>query len=150
SVFAHEPAVSPGESPPTTSPAAHPLDWVPLDELSEQQLEAMPTGCCGTYVPPVRTDQDANADPATASIRAKADSSETQQQTTVIMQGNVELTQGYRSLSADQATFNQQTQQADISGQVELREPGLLLRADTATMSMDRGDASLEDRKSVV
>ena len=64
-----------------------------MDELSEQQLEAMPTGCCGTYVPPVRTDQDADLDPATASVRAKADSSETQQQTTIIMQGNVELTQ---------------------------------------------------------
>lgn len=150
SALAQEPVDASTASSPTISPAAHPLDWVPMEDLSEQQLESMPLGCCGAYVPPVRTDEDANVDPATASVRAKADSSETQQQTTIIMQGNVELTQGYRSLRADEATFNQQTRQADITGEVELREPGLLLRADTATMSMDSGDASLADAEFVL
>lgn len=132
------------------SPAERSLDWVPMDELTDAQKEALPSGCCGAYVSPERNDADANLDPAKASVRANADSSETQGQTTVIMSGDVQLTQGYRSLNADKAVFNQATRQAEISGNIQIREPGLLLHADKANMDIDSGDATLENAEFVL
>ena len=101
-------------------------------------------GCCGAYVSPERTDPDAKLEPANASVRATADSSETQGQTTVIMSGDVQLTQGYRSLNADKAVFNQTTREAEITGDIQIREPGLLLHAEQAQMHIDSGDATLK------
>lgn len=141
SVFADEPVTN--EFPAAAT--AHPLDWVPMEELTEAQKQDIPHGCCGTYVKPERGDPDADLDPATASVRATANESETQRQTTVIMKGDVQLTQGYRSLTADQAIFDQSTRKAEITGNIEIREPGLLLRAESASMEIDTGNARLED-----
>ncbi|MGB3610700.1 MAG: LPS-assembly protein LptD [Cellvibrio sp.] len=126
------------------------LDWVPMEQLTEAQKAAMPKGCCGAYVSPERTDADANVEPANASVRATADSSETQGQTTVIMTGDVQLTQGYRSLNADRATFNQATRRAEIAGDIQIREPGMLLHAEQAEMHIDSGDATLENAEFVL
>ena len=30
------------------------LDWVPMEQLTEAQKAAMPSGCCGAYVSPVK------------------------------------------------------------------------------------------------
>ena len=126
------------------------LDWVPMEQLTEAQKAVMPSGCCGAYVPPERTDPDANLEPANASVRATADSSETQGQTTVIMSGDVQLTQGNRSLKADKAVFNQATREAEINGDIEIREPGMLLHAEQAQMHIDSGDATLENAEFVL
>lgn len=131
--------------PSAQSSSARNLDWVPLEQLTEQQKAAMPSGCCGAYISPERTDPDAQLHPAKASVRATAESSETRQQTTVVMSGDVKLTQGYRMLSADKAVFNQVTRAAEISGNIAIREPGLLLHADRAEMDIDSGNASLHN-----
>lgn len=137
-------------SPLTQTRGPRDLDWVPMEELTEEQRQSLPSGCCGTYISPERTDADAKLDPANASVRATADSSETQQQTMVIMSGRVRLTQGYRMLSADKAVFNQDTREAEITGDIQIREPGLLLHAGKAEMKVDTGDATLHNAEFVL
>lgn len=126
------------------------LDWVPFEELTEAQRQALPTGCCGAYISPPRTDEDAGKDPEQSPVRASADRSEMRDQTFVVLEGDVRLTQGYRSFDAEAASLDQQSRQADMSGDITIREPGLLLRAEQAEMDMDSGDAQLEDARFVI
>lgn len=126
------------------------LDWVPLSELTPAQRAALPTACCGAYVTPTRDDEDALADPASSTLRARADSSDAQLQSEIVMQGNVEITQGYRSVRADHATYSQTERKAQISGDIQIREPGMLMRAERAHLDIDRGDASLEEAQFVL
>src|SRR5690606_4587376 len=95
---------------------AEELDWVPLSQLTPAQRDALPTACCGAYITPARDDADALADPATSKLRARADSSDAQLQSEFVMQGNVQITQGYRSIRADHATYSQTERTAQISG----------------------------------
>ncbi|MES2674127.1 MAG: LPS-assembly protein LptD [Pseudomonadota bacterium] len=121
------------------------LDWVPLAELTEAQKKEVPTACCGAYVAPSRTDLDANISPDEASLRATADESQTEQQAHHSMKGNVLITQGNRSVGADNADVDQETRQAELSGNIILREPGFIFRADKAKMDMDSGAARLDN-----
>src|SRR5690625_7324868 len=34
-------------------------DWVPVEDMSPEQLELLSPGCCGAYIYPVRVDDDA-------------------------------------------------------------------------------------------
>lgn len=126
------------------------LDWVPLSELTETQRAAMPSACCGAYVTPPRSDTDALAEPSTSTLRARADNSEAQLQSKIVMSGEVQITQGYRSVQADQATYDQIKRQAEISGNIQLREPGYLFRAERAQVDIDQGDARLENAQFVL
>jgi LPS-assembly protein len=139
------------ENPDTAArQQASELDWVPLSQLTEAQRAALPTACCGAYITPARDDMDASADPAVSALRARADSSEARFQSDVVMHGNVQITQGFRSVRADTATYDQASRKIDISGNIQLREPGLLLRAERANVDIDHGNALLEDAQFVL
>lgn len=131
------------------SDEARALDWVPADALTDAQKAALPTGCCGAYVAPAREDADANVDPDQAATRLSADRSESRGQTEHTLEGDVWVTQGSRSLSADRVDVNQVTRDAEIVGDIEIREPGVLLRGDGARMNLDSGDAELDDAQFV-
>lgn len=129
---------------------ARTLDWVPLEELTDQQKEKVPSACCGAYIAPERTDADANLAPDTASLRASALDSQAEQGSQIRMKGKVMITQGNRSISAEDAEMNQDTRQAELNGNIQLREPGFLFRADKASLNMDSGDAQLDNTRFVL
>lgn len=124
---------------------ARELDWVPIEELSEEQKEKIPTACCGAYVAPVRTDAEADMDPEKASLFGSADTSETEKQTRVILQTDVRLTQGRRSISTDLFTLDKESSDAELTGNIQMREPGLLVRAEKAKMNIQSGDGRLDN-----
>lgn len=129
---------------------AQSLDWVPLEHLSDAERARLPTACCGAYVSPKRDDPDAEALPSESLLRARADISEARLGGEVVMSGNVEITQGYRSIRADSANYNQTDRQAAIAGNIQIREPGLLLKAEQAEMDIDQGNASLDQAEFVL
>lgn len=129
---------------PPTSKAAE-LDWVDEKSLTAGQLKKMPPGCCGLYLEPDRTDTEAELDPDRAPLRAEADKSEWFQETTTILTGNVELTNGYRELRADKASIDQTNNKATLEGNIRLREPGLLLTGSRAELDQQKGIATIED-----
>ncbi|HWV13977.1 MAG TPA: LPS-assembly protein LptD [Cellvibrio sp.] len=129
---------------------ARELDWVPLEELTEEQRERIPTGCCGAYIAPERTDADATLAPESSSLRASALESQTAQQTHIDLKGNVMITQGNRSVSADGASFDQVTRESEMSGNIQIREPGFLFRADKAMLNIDSGEARLDNTRFVL
>ena len=126
------------------------LDWVPLEELTAEQRALVPAACCGAYIAPARDDAESELDPEKASIFGTADYSESEKQTKFIMRDNVRLTQGRRSFYADTFTFDKVSREAELDGNIQVREPGLLLRADSAYVDTQSGNARLDNARFVM
>ena len=126
------------------------LDWIPMEELTEEQKKLVPTACCGAYIAPPRDDAESNLDPEKASIFGTADYSESEKQTKFIMHSDVRLTQGRRSFRADTFTFDKTTREAELKGNIQVREPGVLLRAERAYVDTNTGNAELEQARFVL
>jgi LPS-assembly protein len=121
------------------------LDWVPLAALTNSQRQALAPGSCGAYIAPVRDDVEATLDPQDAPLRATARSSSifdnkptAKRATQVILIGDVVVTQGYRQIKANKAQLNQDTGMLIMDGQLELREPGLLVLGSDATVNQNQ------------
>lgn len=132
------------------APLRQNLDWVEEAQLTPEQRQSMPPGCCGAYIEPERTDAEANLSPSQASLRATADKSELQRETTAVLQGDVRLTQGYRQIAMDKATLDKTTNIATLEGDIQLREPGLLLTATGATLNTETGEAQMSNTQYVM
>lgn len=134
---------------PRDLPAAN-VDWVDEELLSAEQKADLASGCCGSYIEPVRTDDDAKLNPEDAPMRASAESSEWIQESIAVLEGDVKLTQGYRQLESDKATLNQDVNTALLEGNIRLREPGVLMTGSTANMNMDSGEAQIQNASYLV
>ena len=126
------------------------LDWIPLEELTPEQRALVPAACCGAYIAPPRNDADSELDPESANIFGTADYSESERQTKFIMRDDVYLTQGRRSFRADEFSFDNVTRKAELNGNIQVREPGMLLRADSAKIDTNTGNASLDSARFVL
>ena len=120
-------------------------DWVPLEKLTAEQKhdpDALP--CCGAYVDPqLAGDQ---TDPKDAQIQAHADQTYTDlANETTTLTGDVQIRQGYRYVRADQAVVRKNPRQVDLDGNVELREPGLLLLSEDANLMLDDKTAQMNN-----
>lgn len=145
---AHRNQQSPVNTP--TAVVSYKLDWVPQEELSAEQQKEIESGCCGAYIEPERTDDEASLDPQDAPLRASADKAEWLQETTTVMEGNVRLTQGSRQLKADRVTLDNTTNIANVEGNISLREPNLLLVSEKARVNTNSKYATLQDAEFVM
>lgn len=138
-------APAPGEKP---LPIAFALDWVPAVEVPLALRDLECELCTGRYIDPL-ADADRDADPNDADIEAWAKSTELKGDT-VEFTGGVTVTQGYRQFVGDSAVLNEETREATLTGDVTLREPGLLLQGSRADILTDTGEASLENAQFVI
>ena len=115
------------------------LDWTDIIVEDENALRSQ--RCGGSYLDPLR-DADTSQDPATSEIEATATRSEIEGDI-VRLSGGIEARQGYRLIRGTEAEYNRATGQAEVIGEVELREPGLLLRGATGTFDSRNGRATL-------
>ncbi len=134
----------------TAKQSINQLDWVPLEAMTEEQKALVPTACCGAYIAPPRDDDEADLDPDKAKLFGSADQSEAQQQNKITLSNNVRLTQGRRSIRTDKFYLDKLTREAELTGNIQVREPGMLLRADKAYINIDSGDARLDDAQFVI
>ncbi|MGH1485792.1 MAG: LPS-assembly protein LptD [Cellvibrionaceae bacterium] len=127
------------------------LDWVPLKALNESQRQALPPGSCGAYIAPMRNDAEAKLQPQEAPIRASADRSTVSQindqsdSNQVVLVGDVVVTQGYRQAQAQQAQLDQTTGTLVMQGELELREPGLLVLGDATVIEQQQDTLSVDN-----
>ncbi|WP_323845660.1 LPS-assembly protein LptD [Microbulbifer magnicolonia] len=126
------------------------LDWLPKSALTPEQRAAMPAVCSGAFVAPPRDYADANLVPEEAPLRATADESRWLDDGTAELRGNVQITQGYRQLFADQVDVNRNENTAYLRGAIEIREPSLLVRGAAAEVHTDSKAAAIEDATYVV
>ncbi|WP_082850039.1 LPS-assembly protein LptD [Halioglobus sp. HI00S01] len=124
---------------PQASPAR--LDWVHRRQVPAEQIDEQCLRCDGSYIDPLGH-LDRSESPELSDIHASAGSTAIQGNT-ITLSDRVEVRQGYRHLSADSATLDRTENEAQLQGNIELREPGLLLRGQSAWFDSDTGEAKL-------
>lgn len=136
----HNEQRKPAAAPP---PARH--DWVSADQVPEELRDRSCRQCDGRYVDPLRN-ESRQQPPEKSDLHALARQTELQiQQNRVLLSGGVSLKQGYRQLSGEEVSVDSNTGITTMSGNIELREPGLLLRGDSATVATQQKTARIEN-----
>lgn len=113
------------------------VDWVPREQLSPEERAQLLPFCRGAFREPEATHEDAGMDPNQAPIRIEADRSSVTNNSHIVLEGQVEITQGSRRLQADRMSYDRDTERASLTGQVIIRQPGTLIRGDEAHVHMD-------------
>ncbi|TVZ40088.1 LPS-assembly protein [Alteromonadaceae bacterium 2753L.S.0a.02] len=109
-------------------------DWHPKETLTEEQKEQVGPGCDGLYIDPTRgkfTAEDDNYREIPLVI--EADSSELREGEVAELRGDVQVTQGSRTIGADRMIYSISDDTAALEGNVSIRQPGLLLRGSGAS-----------------
>ncbi|MDX1733781.1 MAG: LPS-assembly protein LptD [Halioglobus sp.] len=125
------------------SEAGASLDWVPIDQVPEALRDAQCRNCSGRYLDPLAGVSTAEP-PERAQINARADSSDLQGNQAVF-DGRVQAQQGYRRLYGDNAVVFRDRESAVLTGNVTLREPGVLLTGGEAEVFSETGEATVKD-----
>jgi LPS-assembly protein len=113
---------------------ARSMDWVPRERLTEEQLGAIGKQCEGAYVEPALEPMDSGA--VFGTIHASSQESELLQDPEVAkFSGNVTVRQGERRLRADRAAYYREQDRVEIEGEVQYREPGLLVQGESAVIN---------------
>ncbi len=121
------------------------LDWVEQVDMSPDQRAELDANCCGAYVEPSRNYPDAELAPEKASLRVNANSTEAMNDDIAMLEGDVQISQGYRQVRSDSATVNQADRQVTLQGNVRFREPGMLLLGDNAKINIDSKEVQIDN-----
>jgi LPS-assembly protein len=128
------------------------LDWVPLQQLTDEQRKNLPLGSCGAYISPFAQGKNLTNTPNTPTETSSAKSQMIEkdgfQQITLI--GDVIVKQGYQQLTADQAIYSQQTGTITIDGKLTVRQPDLLLLADKGVVNQQEDTLEIDNASFVV
>mgnify|MGYP001181080653 CR=1 FL=1 len=110
------------------------LDWVPRAELPEDQRRGLASNCCGKYIDPSADLSRIENDPIDSETSFLTDSGLSQiDQNIITIDGKVLLQQGYRTIANDKdTTIDRDGNTILLNGNVEFREPGLLLLGSSA------------------
>ena len=121
------------------------LDWVEADQMDIEQLLSVASTCCGAYIEPERTYPDADMDPEEASLLVNANTTETLPDNVALLDGDIQISQGYRQIRSDSARIDQTNRTVVLNGNVQFREPGLLLLGNNAEIDIDSKEVQIAD-----
>ena len=123
----------------------HNLDWVKKAQMTPEQHALVAKFCCGAYLEPKRDYQDANQHPDQAPLRVNALSTEAKSDSIALLEGDVNISQGYRQLRSDSAIVDQTNRQITLDGNVRFREPNMLLIGNHAQLDLDTEEVRIEN-----
>ncbi len=122
------------------------LDWVYEEDMTVEERKLLSPGCCGAYIEPKREYPDADLNPDEATLRVASASTEVEQETNIAhLEGNVQLTQGYRQVRSDRASVDQERRTIELEGNVQFREPNALAIGDSAEVNLDNNAAVIKN-----
>jgi LPS-assembly protein len=126
------------------------MDWVSLERLSPAQAAATGAQCRGAYIePPMEPPAEGGA--VIGTVHASSAESELLQNPEIAkFAGNVTLRQGDRRLRADRATYYREQDRVDIEGNVQYREPGLLVRGESASVDTAQNSGDVRHARFVM
>jgi len=121
------------------------LDWVKKEYMTPEQQVSVAKYCCGAYLEPVRDYPGKEQHPDDASLHVSALSTEAQGDSTALLEGDVNISQGYRQVRSDSAIVDQKNRQIKLDGNVRFREPNMLVIGDHALLDLDSEEVQLEN-----
>ena len=124
------------------------LDWVPYQNLPAELQIQRAQHCGGGFLDPLRH-LDTSIDPGEADIQGSATHSEIEGDV-FRLSGGVRLQQGYRQLAGEHAEYDRVSGTGSLEGDVEFREPGILMRGERAWVDGRSGEAKLWDSQYVM
>ncbi len=126
--------------------AAH-LDWEPMESVPHALRNRQCLNCEGRYIDPL-SGESTDTPAEESSIHARANSTELRE-SEVVLTGGVSATQAYRRMRGDNVIVNRAEESITITGNVTLREPGVLLHGDRAEIHTQTGEANLQEAQFV-
>lgn len=137
---------------PVAPVSAYPLDWVPVAELTSEQLATVPANCCGAYIDPTATRTEQLQDPATAETVFTAPGGLSQVSSNLLMvDGDILVQQGYRTIENTGTTsIDNAANTVLLDGAVRFREPGILLTGSSAFVDNANGINRVESAEYVL
>jgi LPS-assembly protein len=145
--LAQDTATTLNEEPIAPNPGAE-LDWRLVKDVPEALRTMRCRLCGGRYIDPLAK-SGAGMNPDTSPIEARARSSELEG-TNVRLSGGVEVIQGYREFSSDEANIDRESRSGTLEGNIELREPGILIRGERGEFYSRSGEAQMENSRFVL
>ena len=118
-------------------------DWFHIDKLTIEQRRLTPPHCAGTYIEPGKLEP---AFRRRNLVEGSGRSIQEQEQAQGKNPGALDSLQ----LRADSASFDQSTDDINATGNIELRENGLLVRGESALFNAKTGTGSLYGAKFVI
>jgi len=122
-------------------------DWVDKAQLTDPSR--CKAGCDGAYVEPVADWPNAGDQPQHSPIIAESGSYRNVDNV-ARFSGGVTISRGYQRTIADSATVDRNSDQTSVTGNIEIREPGLLIRADRAHIDTKQGTGHFEGSEFVL
>ena len=114
--------------------ASNNLDWIPKAELPVARQNSITAHCGGAYIEPRQQYPYSKLDPAKAAIEFSAKKTESLDAYRARLEGDVQISQGYRQVRSDEAVFDQESRKVSLVGNIQFREPGLLLLGSEAEL----------------
>lgn len=128
------------------SPSAAALNWVPLSEMTPEQLSSVPSHCCGHYFPPMTEDSvDYQTTAAEGSSEIYADRINIDNDKAIAANGNVRVFSGQQNIRAQSIVFDQEQQSSDVLGPITINESNALFLGQKAAVNQETGAARIED-----
>ena len=121
------------------------LDWVEANQMTSEQRLQIANNCCGAYIEPERQYPDADLNPKQASLLVNANTTETLADNVALLDGDVQISQGYRQIRSNSARLDQTNRTVVLEGNVQFREPGILLLGNNAEIDIDSKEVRIED-----
>ncbi|SFB36729.1 LPS-assembly protein LptD [Azotobacter beijerinckii] len=127
------------------------LDWVPREKLTPAQLAETGPYCAGAYIEPPRVGMDDKTPmrEAPTYVSAKASRYDQDKQVAAIA-GDVVLRRGGMQVESDEARLYQLENKGEVSGNVRLRDEGVLVVGDRAEILLDNGEAQVDNAEYVM
>lgn len=127
------------------------LDWVPREQLTEQQLAEVGPYCSGDYIEPYRPGIDSTIDFKDAPLYINAGATRYVQDTeTATLAGDVIMRQASMQFEADEANLYQLDNLGELKGNVRIRDRNILLVGDRAELELDSGAAQIDNAEYVL
>ncbi len=124
------------------------LNWTPLEQVAASERDARCIKCSGKYTDPLAA-VDRSVTPAESDLEISAGDSDITDET-LFFSDAVTVTQGYRTLKAEQVTIDRVEQTVTATGPIEVREPGIVMYGDTISYNSIDEQAELTDAEFVL
>ena len=126
------------------------LDWVNKSNMTDDQKAKLSRHSCGAFIDPLIDDQGTLLEMEDAPLVVYSEDSEATSDSSVTLKGDVQISQGNRKIRANTAMLDQGNRQVSLKGNVQFREPGLLLIGQEANIDIDNRNVVMNDLTYVI